>query len=94
MRKRDYTILWKRLPLPVILMLDLILDDIMREETVGLIEHRRKHWIIAANHVNDTSIQLLKESYAAGKVSKEDFAEALRAHQGAVAATTRVHRGF
>eukprot|EP00985_Skeletonema_marinoi_P001625 scaffold653_cov132-Skeletonema_marinoi.AAC.5 len=51
-----------------------------------------KHYIIAANLGHDTSIQLLKESYAAGKVSKDDFAAALRAHQAAVDATKSPQR--
>ena len=43
-----------------------------------------KHFIIAATLGNDDSIQRLKHCYTIGKVSKTDFAAALRAHQAAV----------
>ena len=43
-----------------------------------------KHWIIAANLGDDFSIKMLKLGYKHGKVSKEDFAAALRAHKTAV----------
>eukprot|EP00984_Skeletonema_dohrnii_P018506 scaffold8668_cov89-Skeletonema_dohrnii-CCMP3373.AAC.2 len=51
-----------------------------------------KHWIIAANLGHDTSIRKLKGCYKLGKVSKEDFAAALRAHQAAVDATKSPQR--
>eukprot|EP00985_Skeletonema_marinoi_P009052 scaffold4148_cov170-Skeletonema_marinoi.AAC.4 len=55
-------------------------------------ERAAKHFIIAANLGHDKSVQVLKESYAAGKVSKEDFAATLRAHQAAVDATKSPQR--
>jgi len=51
-----------------------------------------KHLIIAANLGDDDSIQMLKEMYSCGYVSKEDFASALRAHQAAVDATKSPQR--
>ena len=51
-----------------------------------------KHFIIAANLGHDGSIQMLKECYKHGFVSKEDFAAALRAHQAAVDATKSPQR--
>ncbi|KAK1734968.1 hypothetical protein QTG54_014428 [Skeletonema marinoi] len=50
----------------------------------GRIKRAVKHLIIAANLGHDGSIQALKEGYKDGKVGKEDFAAALRAHQAAV----------
>jgi TPR repeat protein len=47
-------------------------------------ERAVKHWIIAANLGCDDSVKKLKQFYVHGKVSKEDFAAALRAHQAAV----------
>ena len=51
-----------------------------------------KHLIIAANLGFDESVQALKTCYADGKVSKEDFAAALRAHHAAVDATKSPQR--
>ena len=51
-----------------------------------------KHFIIAVNLGLDESIKTLKEFYAKGVVSKEDFAAALRAHQAAVDATKSPQR--
>eukprot|EP00984_Skeletonema_dohrnii_P021744 scaffold10944_cov84-Skeletonema_dohrnii-CCMP3373.AAC.3 len=51
-----------------------------------------KHWSIAANLGYDDSIQALKECYKEGKVSKDDFAAALRAHQAAVDTTKSPQR--
>mmetsp|Transcript_6049 Transcript_6049/g.8578 ORF Transcript_6049/g.8578 Transcript_6049/m.8578 type:complete len:146 (-) Transcript_6049:243-680(-) len=51
-----------------------------------------KHLIIAANLGDDDSIQMLKEMYSCGYVSKEDFASALRGHQAAVDATKSAQR--
>lgn len=42
-----------------------------------------KHLITAASLGLDHSLQTLKNGYARGEVSKEDFAAALRAHQAA-----------
>ena len=51
-----------------------------------------KHFIISANLGYDGAIELLKREYTEGKVSKEDFAAALRAHQAAVDATKSPQR--
>jgi len=51
-----------------------------------------KHLIIAASLGHDGSIQMLKECYKYGDVSKEDFAAALRAHQAAVDAAKSPQR--
>ena len=45
-----------------------------------------KHFIIAASLGDDGSIQALKKHYKFGRVSKDDFAAALRAHHAAVKA--------
>ena len=55
-----------------------------KEWECGRFDRAVRHWIIAANVGDDTSLQCLKESYKDGHVSKEDFAAALRAHQAAV----------
>ena len=58
----------------------------------GRMERAVKHFIIAANLGYDDSIKGLKEYYANGQVSKEDFAAALRAHKAAVDATKSPQR--
>jgi hypothetical protein len=58
----------------------------------GKIERAVKHWIIAANQGCDDSIKELRGEYAEGRISKEDFAAALRAHQAAVDATKSPQR--
>jgi TPR repeat protein len=58
----------------------------------GNMERAVKHLIIAANLGDDESIESLKEFYAHGAVSKENFAAALRAHQAAVDATKSPQR--
>jgi len=55
-------------------------------------ERAVKHWIIAANLGSDEAIGVLKQCYKWGKVTKEDFATALRGHQAAVDATKSLHR--
>jgi TPR repeat protein len=62
------------------------------EEMNGRMERAVKHFIIAANLGYDDSIKGLKEYYANGQVSKEDFAAALRAHKAAVDATKSSQR--
>jgi len=62
------------------------------EEGNGRIDRAVKHFIIAANLGYDLSIQVLKMCYKGGKVSKEDFAAALRRHQAAVDATKSPQR--
>ena len=51
-----------------------------------------KHFIIAANLGHDESLQILKEIYKVGQVSKDDLAKAFRAHQAAVDATKSPQR--
>ena len=58
----------------------------------GRLDRATKHYIIAANQGHNDSLQLLKENYANGFVTKEDFAAALRAHQAAVDATKSPQR--
>ena len=43
-----------------------------------------KHFIVASNLGHDDSLQMVKECYMKGLISKDDFAAALRAHQAAV----------
>ncbi len=58
----------------------------------GRFDRAVKHFIIAANLGCEFSIQVLKEYYKEGHVSKDDFAAALRAHQAAVDATKSPQR--
>eukprot|EP00984_Skeletonema_dohrnii_P009713 scaffold3733_cov77-Skeletonema_dohrnii-CCMP3373.AAC.2 len=58
----------------------------------GSTERAVKHFIIAANRGHDKSVEMLKQGYKSGSVSKEDFATALRAHQAAVDATKSPQR--
>lgn len=51
-----------------------------------------KHFVIAANMGHDESLQMLKQNYSNGLVSKDDLASALRAHQAAVDATKSTQR--
>ncbi|KAK1747256.1 hypothetical protein QTG54_002600 [Skeletonema marinoi] len=51
-----------------------------------------KHWIIAANMGHDDSLENLKLVYREGRVSKEDFASALRGHQAAIDAAKSPQR--
>ncbi len=50
----------------------------------GQYERAMKHTIIAAKLGDDESVNNLRMGYEKGVLSKEDFAEALRAHQVAV----------
>jgi hypothetical protein len=58
----------------------------------GRLERARKHWIIAANLGHDQSLKGLKDLYAEGYASKEEYANALRAYQAAVDATKSEER--
>ena len=51
-----------------------------------------KHYIIAAKLGDDNSLDVLKEIYKAGLVSKDDFTEALRGYQSAIKATKSPQR--
>jgi len=58
----------------------------------GRADRAVKHWIIAAKLGYDGSLEILKDAFGKGLVSKEDFAAALRAHQAAVDATKSPQR--
>ena len=58
----------------------------------GNTERAVKHFIIAAKQGEDDSIKILLDVFKAGFVSKEDLADALRAHQAAVDATKSPQR--
>ena len=47
-------------------------------------ERAIKHWIIAANMGHDDSLEMVKEAFKMGLISKEYFAAVLRAHRAAV----------
>ena len=51
-----------------------------------------KHFIIDTKFGHDISLENVKNGYAAGIISKEDFAAALRGHQAAVNATKSPQR--
>ncbi len=55
-------------------------------------EKARKHFIIAANLGNHSSLTFIKVLYAEGHARKEDYANALRAYQAAVGATKSEER--
>jgi tetratricopeptide (TPR) repeat protein len=58
----------------------------------GRIERAIKHWIIAANLGDDGAIKVLRNVYTQGRISKENFAASLRAHQAAVDGTKSPQR--
>ncbi len=62
------------------------------EEANCRFERAAKHYIIAANLGHDYSLQCIKDLYANGHASKEDYADALRAYQAAVDATKSAER--
>ena len=62
------------------------------ERKNGRFERARKHFIIAANLGHDESLKELRELYANGHASKEDYANALRAYQAAMDATKSAER--
>jgi tetratricopeptide (TPR) repeat protein len=51
-----------------------------------------KHFIIAANIGHDGALEMVKENFQRGFLSKEDFEAALRGHQAAVDATKSEQR--
>ena len=55
-------------------------------------ERARKHFIISANLGDHDSLTCLKDLFAEGHASKEDYADALRAYQAAVDATKSAER--
>ncbi len=62
------------------------------EKENGRYERAVKHYIIAAKMGLDDSLEMLKNIYREGLVSKENFASALRGHQAAVDATKSPQR--
>ena len=54
------------------------------ENENGRIDRAMKHFIIAAKLGHDKSLKAVKEGFAKGVISKEDYAGALRGHQAAV----------
>ena len=58
----------------------------------GRRERAVKHFIIAAKLGNDISLKMVKNSYANGIVSKEEFAATLREYQATVEATKSPQR--
>ena len=62
------------------------------EKRNGRFGRARKHWIIAANLGFHTSLFGVRELYADGHASKEDYFDALRAYQAAIDATKSPER--
>jgi TPR repeat protein len=62
------------------------------DRNCGRFERAVKHFIIAANLGDDGSLQALRQLYADGYATKEDYAGALRAYQTAVDATKSEER--
>jgi hypothetical protein len=58
----------------------------------GSLDRARKHLIIAANLGFHESLNALRQLYADGLASKEEYADALRAYQAAVEATKSAER--
>ena len=58
----------------------------------GRFERARKHFIIAANLGDDKSLKCVRQLYAEGHASKEEYASALRACQAADDATKSAER--
>jgi len=58
----------------------------------GRYDRAVKHWIIAAKLGFDRGFQKVKDGYALGLVSEEDYESALRGHQAAVDATKSQQR--
>jgi len=67
-------------------------DTILDAENNGRIERAVKHYSIAASLGYDDSLEALMKHYKRGRVTKEDFAVSLRAHQAAVDATKSPQR--
>ena len=62
------------------------------EERKGRIDRAVKHWIIAAKLGDDLSLESIKGCFTAGLISKDVFAEALRACQAAIDETKSPQR--
>jgi hypothetical protein len=63
-----------------------------KEVENGKFERAKKHFIIAANLGCNESLKCLKELYASGHATKEDYAAALLTYQSAVEATKTPQR--
>ncbi|KAK1746862.1 hypothetical protein QTG54_002206 [Skeletonema marinoi] len=64
----------------------------VNEQRNGRLERAIKHWIISAKLGYDRAAEALKVCFREGSISKDVFAEALRAHQAAVDATKSPQR--
>ena len=64
----------------------------VEEGNDGRSERARKHLIIAAKQGHDGALNVVKDNFRRGFVSKEDFEAALRGHQAAVDATKSSQR--
>ncbi len=62
------------------------------EYEAGKFDRAGRHWIIAAKLGQNGALKAVKGGFAAGFVSKEDYAAALRGHQAAVDATKSQQR--
>jgi hypothetical protein len=62
------------------------------EANNGRYERAKKHWIIAANLGYHDSLNVLRQLYANGDASKEDYTNALRAYQASLEATKSAER--
>ena len=62
------------------------------EKDNGRVDRAAKHWIIAAKHGDDESLEAVKGLYKAGNLSKDDFTAALRGYQTAINATKSPQR--
>jgi TPR repeat protein len=58
----------------------------------GRVERAVKHWVIAAKLGHDKALDEVKQGFAHGFVSKENYEAALRGHQAAVDATKSEQR--
>ena len=66
----------------------------IHEKKNGRIDRAAKHYIIAANLGHDKSLKAIKDLFVKRKVSKEDYAAALRGCQAAVDATKSAERNI
>jgi tetratricopeptide (TPR) repeat protein len=58
----------------------------------GRLERATKHWIISANLGCDLSLKDIKDLFVEGKVSKDEYADALRGYQAALNETKSAER--
>ncbi len=64
----------------------------VEEGNNGRFERAKKHFIIAANLGLHESLECIRELYANGHASKEDYSDALRAYQASLGATKSAQR--